>query len=249
VLSYWFNFDFVFGRPNTLDEWVGTTGSTAWDGGVFGVLPWSALMLAGSLVYDLWVASTSPISASARLLGIGCVLMGMGYGLSCLSLLYDSKVSPEIYDGKVSPDRHDVADSPVLPPFTAAVGRPWTLLLAESPLVQPPPPSQRPHNYWMMNKRAVSLPFTLFAMGWATAVYGLFVLACDVGPLRIGLFRTFGQNALVAYVIHGMVEKQIHSVIPEDAPLWACLAGLAAFFAITYLFVRYLEKQGVYIRL
>jgi predicted acyltransferase len=240
LLSYLFNFDFVFGRPNRLDAWVGTTGSTAWDGGVFGLLPWSALMLAGSLAYDLLVAASAPGRASARLLGVGLVLLGVGYGLSCLSMLYD---------GEVSTGRQEAAASPVLPPFATAQGRPWSSLLAEWPLVQPPPPSQRPHNYWMMNKRAVSLPFTLFAMGWATVVYGLFVLACDAGKLRVGLFRTFGQNALVAYVIHQIVEEKIHSVIPRDAPLEACLAGLAAFFAITYLFVRYLEKQGVYIRL
>ena len=39
VLSYGFNFAFVQGRPNILDQWLGTTGA-AWDGGFWGVISW-----------------------------------------------------------------------------------------------------------------------------------------------------------------------------------------------------------------
>ena len=133
--------------------------------------------------------STGP---AARL--VGCVLMGVGYGLSCLSMLYDGEVSDRAVEKS--------AASPVLPPFARAEGRPCRRSLAEPPFVQPPPPSQRPHNYWMMNKRAVSLPFVLFATG--LAIGGLWSVRPGVrlGAVRVGLFRTFGQNALAAYVIH-----------------------------------------------
>ena len=97
-----------------------------------------------------------------------------------------------------------------------------------------------------MDKRVVSASFVFFSSGFALALYGLCVLACDVHNWNIGVFRTFGQNALAAYIIHYLVG---HPITPHDSSLSWVLVSLIGSFGITYLFVRFLESRSLYLRL
>jgi predicted acyltransferase len=240
ALSYSFNYDFVYGKPNWMDGYWGAAGTRAWDGGFFGPLMWSVPMLAGTLAYDAVAGGgADPVR---RLVGWGAGLMALGYLLSCLSTLYDVPATS-------APDSRPSSVSPVLPPLGQLGSRSPASLLAAPPFVAPPLPEARAANYWVMDKRVVTFPFTLFATGFALALYGLFVAACDRGGLGLGVFRLLGQNPLAAYVLHHPVERAVRALVPADAPLWWCLVGLTVFFTITMLFVRYLDRHKLFLRL
>ncbi len=240
ALSYAFNYEFVYGRPNWLDGYWGAADTRAWDGGFFGLLMWSVPLLGGTLAYDI-VSGTGPGGPHVRrLVGVGAAFMACGYGLSCLAMLYAA--APE----QPAPVPHP---SPVMPPFERFGSRPLTAFLADPPFIAPPPQEVRPLSYWTMDKRLVTPSFILFATGFAFALYGGFVLACDLRGWRSETFRMLGQNALVAYLLHYPVERSIHALMPEDVPWWWCLLGLALFVAIMMLFVRYLDRRKLYLRL
>jgi predicted acyltransferase len=239
LLSHLFYFNFMWAEPNWLDQYWGAAQVQGLDGGPLGCLVWAIPQLVGSLAYDV-VASGQRWTAIARLARWSVVLMVLGYGISCLTTLYrptDAGSGPEPW----------VAASPVRPPYTAFKSSDFRSLLAEPPFV--PPPFDRPFNYWMMSKRMGSISFMLFATGFSLAVYSLFVWLCDVGSVRVGLFRTFGQNPLAAYIIHEMVGRAIGPFAPEDSPLWWIAITFAIYFGITYLFVRHLEKHGIFLRM
>src|SRR5262249_37512838 len=115
--------------------------------------------------------------------------------------------------------------------------------------VPPPPPEQRALNYWMMSKRTASLSFMLFATGFALAAYLVFVLLGDRGRVEIGLFRTLGRNALAAYIIHAVIDDAASVYAPKASSPWWVAVTFALFVTLTYQAVRYLERNGIYLRM
>jgi predicted acyltransferase len=118
---------------------------------------------------------------------------------------------------------------------------------ASPPFVAPPPsPSVE---LWTMSQRTGSVSYLTFAAGFSLAVYALFVVACDIRGFRSWLFRIYGQNALAAYILHTMVAGAVKPYVPNDAPLWYLGAGFGLYFAICTLFIDYLEKNKIFLRL
>jgi predicted acyltransferase len=241
VLTHLFYFNFLYARPNALDPFWGATEIKGLDGGPLGFLAWSIPQLVGSLAYDALAAGGSGRTVS-RLFARAVLLMVVGYALSCFSMYYPRTEPPSVNEDDIL-----VAESPIVPPLEEGTGSP--LLFAEPPFVQPPADEQRQLNYWLMDKRVVTLPFSLFSTGFCLAVYALCVLLCDLIGWQVGMFRTLGRNALAAYVIHEVVGNAVGAFAPKDSPLEWVAATFAVYASVTYLFVRHLEKNGIYLRL
>jgi hypothetical protein len=79
----------------------------------------------------------------------------------------------------------------------------------------------------------------------------LFLWWCDVKKpgLDLGVFRTFGTNALAGYLIHGMVGDAVSKFAPKDSPLyWVCFVTVV-YFLLTWSFIRALERRNIFLRL
>lgn len=238
-LSHWFNFVWVNTPPNGID------------GGPLGFLTWTIPTIVGTLACDLLVCPPgtpqlrSPLWGRAALVAV--CLMALGYAFSCGTRFYDV---PPSYQASLQQQK--LAADPIMPSREQVQNKRaeenLTAWLAEPPFVAPPDASGRQWNYWMMSQRSGSLSYLTFAAGFALFVYLLFFVACDVWGWQLAFFKTFGTNALLAYVVHDQVGDAVKPFIPGDAPAWYVIAGLTLFFWITWLFVRSFEKRGMFLR-
>jgi hypothetical protein len=116
--------------------------------------------------------------------------------------------------------------------------------------VEPPffPPSL-PTDIWAMSQKAGSASYLFFGAGFSLLVYALFVRISDLGTFRWGVFRTFGQNALVAYILGGIIQGIIQLPMSGDAPLPLALAGFCLMFSLAFGVMRLMEKRQIHIRL
>lgn len=230
ALSAWFNFEWVNAEPRGID------------GGPLGFLTWTIPAIAGTLVCD---AVTSPGGFRVgRTVFAALAVMLAAWLLSCGTRLYDR--APGLPDGQSA---SNLAPDPVIPEAARFRQRLPVEWIAEPPFVPPPPASERRWNYWMMSQRSGTVSYLLFGAGLSVLVYAAFSLACDRGGRQLPLFRTFGTNALAAYILHGLVDAAIKPFVPNDAPGWYVAAAFAVFFGLAWLFVWSLERNRVFLRL
>ncbi len=244
VLSYWFNFVWCNTAPNGID------------GGPLGFLTWTIPAIVGTLACDVFVQPRSQLQMGSmtlvKVFAVSMLLMGLGYAISCGTRLYDVPASQveslkaeKLAADPVWPSRERIKSKYEEAKQAGSVISAW---LAEPPFIKPPGQDFRKWNYWMMSQRGGTLAYPLFTAGFSLLVYLLFFIGCDICGLGLPFFKTFGTNALIAYVLHSMVGNAVNPFFPKDSPAWYAYTGLALFFWVTWVFVRHLEKQGVYLR-
>jgi predicted acyltransferase len=102
-------------------------------------------------------------------------------------------------------------------------------------------------NLWTMSQRAGSVTYTLFGSGVAIVVFAAF--RTWESQFTVPLFDLFGRHALAAYLIHDMVAGMVKPFVPKDAPGWWVWGGFAIYIAVTWLFVRFLDRQKLVLKL
>ena len=243
ALSYWFNFGWVNSEPRGID------------GGPLGFLTWSIPALAGTLACDVFLKPRHLLQIGSPVLTRVCIgsllIMGLGYCISCGTRFYD--VPKSLVD---SLKKENIPVDPVFPSperinakfeSTKEIG--FTAWLAEPPFVKPPEKSLRKWNYWMMSQRSGTLAYLIFSTGFSLLVFLTFFVISDLLQVQLSVFRTFGTNALMAYVLHLMTSNAVQAFFPKDSPLWYAALGLGLYLILTWLFVRQMEKQGVFLRI
>jgi predicted acyltransferase len=237
-LSYWFYFD-----------WVNAHGI---DGGILGFLAWTIPTMVGTLACDAVAAPNSRAPLAKMILG-SAILMGLGWLVSCGTTLYDvpqeqvAAVDEQRIDDDRAPVKQRFAEDPVVPSRERLDGH--KLAWAEPPFVPPPDSDHRQENYWMMSQRAATLSYHTFGAGFSLAIFALFYIVSDLVGWQLALFRTLGTNALIGYILHGMVADAVERFMPKDSPGWYVTAGFLLYFGITWLFLRHLEKNKINIKL
>ncbi len=235
LLSYWFNFEWCNTSPNAID------------GGPLGFLSWTMPAMMGTLTCDAIVSNPGRVPW-LRLTMWSLCLMAVGYLMSCGTRFYDVMPTQSI-----TASESKLAADPVLPARERIDGwlqrEDWSDQLAELPFVSPPDQHHRKWNYWMMSQRAGTLSYTTFCAGVSVLVYLLFYVVCDIFRWQSSFFRTFGTNALAAYILHDLVAAAVKPFMPSDSPGWYVTLGLGVFFLLTWAFVRGLEKQKIFLRL
>ncbi len=189
------------------------------DGGPLGFMSWAIPTLAGALACD-WIRDRGPRRVLMPLLGWGAMLTLLGYAVACMNNVHHAFEGSNPLQGI------------------------WRWL---APLPFTPP--TLPQDIWMMSQTSGSVSYMTFGAGFSLVVFALFVVACDIAPLRVGFLRTLGTNALAAYIISSMVQEPVAALAPGDSPMWYALSAFALFFGITYIFIRFLEKNNLFLRL
>jgi uncharacterized membrane protein YeiB len=81
------------------------------------------------------------------------------------------------------------------------------------------------------------------------ALFAIFIRLCDEGNWSLRVFALFGQNALVVYLLQGLIGNAWLEYGPRDAPLWFALALWLGYLGVMCLFLRHLDRQGIHIKL
>ena len=101
----------------------------------------------------------------------------------------------------------------------------------------------------MMSQRGGTVAYPMFGAGFSILVYLSFYVVGDKWGYSVAVFRTLGVNALLGYILQGLIGGLVQSFLPGDPPHWYAWANFGVYFFLMWLFLRYFEKNKIFIRM
>ncbi len=102
---------------------------------------------------------------------------------------------------------------------------------------------------WEMRQRASTVSYQTFGAGVSLLVFAGFVWLFDGRNWQSGFLKTFGTNALLAYILDGLISEGVLRWTPMDAPAAHILLMLSVQAGLCYLILRTLERKQIFLRL
>ena len=264
-LSEEFYFHWVHASPGGIDG--GPLGFLTW------LIPASMGLWAGEAMQrlDPRALEALPLASAkktlrAKCLLVACVLMLLGYSMSCFTRHFDR-------NDRGIESSQKLAESPVLglgfptdsenndsgnndsgnndsgTPHASSSGA-WQHFLAEPPFVPPPSYPKRAWNYWMMSQKAGALSYQIFAGGLSLLVFLIFDWASERFRSRWNPLTTLGRNAIACYIAHGFLIDAISSGwLQKTSPESHVLLGLFLVLSATFGLAKFLEWRSIFLRL
>ena len=103
--------------------------------------------------------------------------------------------------------------------------------------------------YNLQSQRGGTVPYMIASTGASFLAALLFYWVVDIRGWSVPTLSTLGSNALVIYMVQGVVLGEMHHQFPRDSSaIWA-LCGFALVYTLCWAAARHLAKQNIIIKL
>jgi predicted acyltransferase len=103
--------------------------------------------------------------------------------------------------------------------------------------------------YWPFAQRWANPPVMFLSAGMAWAAFGAFYALCDLRNIEIPTLSILGQNALTIYLIQFSLMSMHMAYLPRSSSVPVALLGFVAMYGFLYATARWLDRQGILIKL
>jgi len=103
--------------------------------------------------------------------------------------------------------------------------------------------------FWPFSQKAMSLPYPVYATGFAFLCYLPFYLLADLKRIELPTLTVLGANPLVIYLLH-VTYLDIHgTIVSEESRLAVALVAFAGLYLGCYAVAKYLYKNKMFIKI